>query len=113
MENTRSNEYGKGYEGEYSESGFLKFVRNFAKKFPGIREAVAMFYCLKDSDTPVWVKGIIVGVLGYLICPVDAVPDPIPVIGLLDDLGVLAGAYAIIRTHIKDEHWAMADELLG
>ena len=34
-------------------------------------------------------KAIIIGALGYLISPLDAVPDAIPIAGLSDDLGVL------------------------
>lgn len=34
-------------------------------------------------------KAIIVGALGYLISPLDVVPDAIPIIGLGDDLAVL------------------------
>ena len=36
------------------------------------------------------VKTIVVSALAYLLCPVDAVPDFIPGVGLTDDLGSLA-----------------------
>ena len=32
---------------------------------------------------------MIIGALGYLISPLDVVPDAIPIAGLADDLGVL------------------------
>lgn len=34
-------------------------------------------------------KAIIVGALGYLISPIDVIPDAIPIVGLTDDLAVL------------------------
>ena len=37
--------------------------------------ALVLFYCLKDRDTPAWARGIIVGALGYLVLPLDMVPD--------------------------------------
>ncbi len=37
--------------------------------------AITLYHCLRDSDTPAWAKGVIVGALGYLILPVDMVPD--------------------------------------
>ena len=40
------------------------------------------------------------GALAYFISPIDAIPDPIPVIGFTDDLGVLIGAVATIAMHI-------------
>ena len=34
-------------------------------------------------------KAIIIGALGYMISPLDVVPDAIPIVGLTDDLAVL------------------------
>ena len=34
-------------------------------------------------------KAIIIGALGYLISPMDIVPDAIPIAGLSDDIAVL------------------------
>lgn len=33
---------------------------------------------------------VIAGALGYLVCPVDLTPDAIPLVGLVDDVGVIA-----------------------
>lgn len=75
-----------------------------------VGQALSMYYALQDSDTPAWAKGIIVGSLGYLISPLDAIPDVIPIAGLTDDIGVLAAAIAAIAMHIKAEHKAEADK---
>ncbi len=34
-------------------------------------------------------KAMIIGALGYLISPLDVIPDAIPIAGLSDDLAVL------------------------
>jgi uncharacterized membrane protein YkvA (DUF1232 family) len=54
---------------------------------------------MNDSRVPAWIKiGIPVIVLIYFITPVDLIPDFIPVLGQLDDLGVLLlGMSLIIR----------------
>ena len=51
-------------------------------------------------------KAIIIGSLGYLISPIDLIPDFIPVVGLMDDASVLSLAiYKIISNsnNIDDE----------
>ena len=70
--------------------------------------ALILFYCLRDRDTPAWAKSVIVGALGYLILPVDLIPDVIPVVGYADDWGVIVAALASVTAYIKDEHKAKA-----
>ena len=48
-------------------------------------------------------KAIIIGSLGYLISPLDLIPDCIPVIGLMDDASALMFAYYRIQNEIDDE----------
>ncbi|MBS1912797.1 MAG: DUF1232 domain-containing protein [Bacteroidetes bacterium] len=43
----------------------------------------------RDKDTPWWRKLAVVAAVAYVISPVDAIPDWIPVLGWLDDIGVL------------------------
>lgn len=51
---------------------------------------------LRSKDVPWWKKGL--GVLGvlYIVWPFDIIPDLIPIIGWLDDLGVLAALIAFV-----------------
>ncbi len=44
---------------------------------------------MRDKDTPKYVKAVIAGALGYLVLPIDIVPDTIPVLGWIDDVAVL------------------------
>lgn len=64
-----------------------------------LREALRLFAILRDPETPLWAKGLIVGALGYFICPVDLVPDFLPG-GLLDDVAVMA--FALTRLAALD-----------
>ena len=78
---------------------------------------LTLFYCLKDRDTPAWAKGVIVGALGYLIMPIDLIPDMIPGAGYGDDWGAIVAALSTVAAYIKDAHKAKAhaqtDRLLG
>ena len=65
---------------------------------------LTLFYCLQDKDTPKWAKGVIIGALGYLIMPLDLIPDVIPGAGYGDDWGALVAALGTVAAYIKDEH---------
>lgn len=79
--------------------------------------ALTLFYCLQDRDTPTWAKGVIVGVLGYLVLPTDLIPDIIPGAGFTDDWGAIVAAIGTVAAYIKDEHKSKAaaqvERLLG
>lgn len=55
---------------------------------------------LCDPQTPIWVKGLCIAVLGYLIVPTDAVADFVPVLGYGDDLAALTAAIAAIAASL-------------
>ena len=101
------------YEDDFSEGEFIKLIRKVAGIVPFAKDAVSMYYCFTDDDTPIWVKTSIVGALGYFICPIDAIPDAMPIVGWLDDAGVISAAYAVIKSYIKEEHIRKAEEFLN
>ena len=51
--------------------------------------ALILYYTLQSDKVSAANKAMIIGALGYLISPLDVVPDAIPIAGLADDLGVL------------------------
>lgn len=91
---------------EYKDESFWKKITDLALNAGKevVEKALTLYFCLIDSDTPSWAKGVIVSALGYFIVPMDAIPDPTPVVGFSDDLGALASAIAIVAAHIKPEH---------
>lgn len=48
-------------------------------------------------------KALAIAALVYLISPIDAVPDFIPVLGLLDDVGVILSAAASLASELRDD----------
>lgn len=91
---------------------FWPKLQKFLSRVPFAERAVAGYYCAFDPATPIKVKGILLAALAYFIMPVDVIPDMILGLGFTDDLTVLATAYALIQSHMKDEHWDKARETL-
>ena len=88
---------------------FWPKLKRVMSKVPFARDAAAAYYCAIDRDTPLRAKGIILAALAYFIMPMDAVPDVLAVIGFTDDIAVITAALAMIRAHIKMEHYEAAD----
>src|SRR5947209_11425437 len=71
---------------------FAAKAKHYLRQLPLAHETVAMYFCLLDSRTPIWVKATAAAALAYFILPFDAMPDLLPIVGLSDDAGVLAAA---------------------
>lgn len=95
----------KKYEKEFSEDKFWSKIKKYAKKagYETIEMALILYYTLKDSKTPTWAQGTILGSLGYFISPIDAILDVVPVVGYTDDLAVLGAAFAAVAMHITQD----------
>ena len=99
------DENNENYEKYYSEEGLMDKLKKFAKK-AGIKTvyaALLLYYVLLSKDVPLKEKGLIIGALGYLILPVDLIPDAIPVLGFTDDLAALAYAIHAVRSYVSPE----------
>ena len=53
-----------------------------------------------EYPLPAWAIATIIGAIIYVVSPIDAVPDIIPVAGWLDDAGVVAAAIGALGTVI-------------
>ena len=101
------------YQSKYSDAGFWAKVKNHAKKAGKkvIFDALTLYFALQDDDTPAWARAVIIGALGYLIFPLDLIPDFKPVIGFSDDTMMLAMALAAVAVHVKDQHRQQAKDV--
>ena len=54
----------------------------------------SLYKMARDPEVPWQFKAVAVGALVYLISPIDAVPDLLPLVGLLDDVAVITAAVA-------------------
>jgi len=93
------------YEKHYSEEDFWAKMKTAAKK-AGVKVvygALKLYYAALPSETPMWAKAVIYGALGYLILPIDVIPDALPGVGFIDDLAMIATALALVAVHITGE----------
>lgn len=79
------------YKDKFSNSKFVEKIQRVAKRAGAklVYVALILFYTLQSDKVSLKDKAMIVGALGYLISPLDVVPDAIPIAGLGDDLVVL------------------------
>ena len=103
------------YSDRFSAKGFIEKISRIAKR-AGVKlvySALVLFYTLQSSEVPVKDKAIIIGALGYLISPLDVLPDAIPIVGLSDDLSVLVYVISKVWTDVPEDVKAKAMEKLS
>lgn len=74
---------------EYVEERLWEKVERIGRKISFAKDIKALFNYLIDPSVAWYRKSIVVGALIYFISPIDAIPDIAPLIGYLDDLGVI------------------------
>lgn len=101
-----------GYAKEYSEDGFWAKVKKSAAKAGEavIFNALKLYYALISNKTPWEHKTAIVGALGYLILPIDLIPDAIIGVGYTDDAAALMAALKFVSDDITPEIIAKAEQ---
>lgn len=101
---TTMGEYQK-YEKEYSEGSLWNTVKKWSSKLgeEAIYNICLLYYLAKSPNLPTSEKMKVLGALGYLILPVDAIPDFIPLAGLTDDIGAIAYLIKSLVTYITPE----------
>src|SRR4030065_765664 len=61
-------------------------------------EVYALYLAYKDSRTPWYARIFTALVVAYAFSPIDLIPDPIPVLGYLDDLVLIPiGIYLALK----------------
>jgi len=92
------------YEKHFSFNGLMTKIKDTAKKagLKAIYMALLLYYALESPTISTFDKAIIYGALGYFISPIDIVPDILPLIGLSDDIAVLAWAFSRVKHNVTD-----------
>lgn len=90
----------------------LATARKAARQIPFMEDVVAGYYCALDPATPGKVRVTVLAALAYFVLPVDTIPDFLIGVGFGDDATVLMAAIAMVRGHIRDDHYDAAREAL-
>lgn len=83
------------------QAGFSQKIRGLNRKLRFITDAIALFRYMSDPDVHWSKKAIVVGALLYFIIPVDSIPDIAPIVGYLDDAGVVTAAVKYLGKQLK------------
>ncbi len=112
------------YKDKFSREKFVEKISRIAKRAGAklVYAALLLYYTLENDKVSFKDKAIIIGALGYLISPLDVIPDAIPIAGLGDDLAVLVYVLHKVWGEVSEEvkqkaknklnTWFDADELL-
>ena len=89
----------KNYQKFYSNNKFWEKLKNYAKSLgkEAVYHILIIYYLMIDANTPWNYKILIASALGYLILPLDAIPDTIPVVGFTDDIAAIAAVYKVVK----------------
>jgi uncharacterized membrane protein YkvA (DUF1232 family) len=61
-------------------------------------EVYSLYIAYKDKRTPWYAKVFAAMVVGYAFSPIDLIPDPIPILGYLDDLVLIpVGVFLAVK----------------
>ena len=61
------------------------------------RETLVMYASIRDPRTPWYAKAAAGCVVAYALSPIDLIPDPVPVLGYLDDLILIPLGVWLVR----------------
>lgn len=91
------------YAGKFSAGDFTEKISRIAKRAGAklVYAALILFYTLQSDKVSAKDKAIIIGALGYMISPLDVVPDAVPIVGLTDDMAVLL--YVLKKIWVDEE----------
>ena len=94
------------YSGKFSANDFVEKISRIAKRAGAklVYAALLLYYTLQSDKVSTADKAIIIGALGYLISPLDVIPDAIPIAGLTDDLAVVI--------YVLKKVWDSVDETI-
>lgn len=96
---------------KYIDEKIPRKLSSVKKKISFIEDIIALYNYLKDDSVKWYRKLIVVSALIYFIFPIDTIPDLAPLVGYLDDLGVIMAAIKYIGSEIKPYYRTPAEKI--
>ena len=75
--------------------------------------SLILYYTLQSPKVSKRDKALIIGALGYMISPLDVLPDAYPIVGLSDDLAVLLFVLQRVWSNVDPDIQQRAHERLA
>ncbi len=102
------------YKDRFTKNGFVEKISRIARRAGSklVYAALLLYYTLESDKISLKDKAIIIGALGYLISPLDVIPDAIPIAGLGDDLAVLIYVLNKVWGNVNEDVKAKSREKL-
>ncbi len=103
------------YKDKFSQQGFIDKISRIAKRAGAklVYAALVLYYTLQSDQVSLKDKTVIIGALGYLISPLDVIPDAVPIAGLTDDLTVLIYVVNKVWNNVGEDVKTKAREKLS
>jgi uncharacterized membrane protein YkvA (DUF1232 family) len=80
--------------------------KSWKQRANGLKEDVyALALAVKDPRVPWYAKVLAVIIVGYVLSPIDPIPDFIPIIGYFDELIVVPLGIIILGKMIPEKVW--------
>jgi len=84
----------------YVDDNLWSKVQRVGKKISFVKDIKALYAYMKDPFVSWHRKAIVVMGLIYFISPIDTIPDIAPLIGYLDDLGVITALIKFLGSEL-------------
>jgi len=85
---------------QYVDENLWQKVEKLGSKIRFAKDVKALYRYMKDKYVPWYRKSIVIAALIYFISPIDTIPDLAPLIGYLDDLGVIMAVTKFLGNEI-------------
>lgn len=85
----------------------MRQLAQWKQRIKSLRDDTGVLYfACRHPLTPWYAKVFAVCVVAYLFCPLDLIPDPIPILGQLDDLIIVPLGIIMVRALIPEHIFA-------
>jgi uncharacterized membrane protein YkvA (DUF1232 family) len=96
----KSNKEDYDLETAFVEENLWSKMQRVGKKISFAKDIVALYNYMKDPFVSWHRKAIVVAGLVYFISPIDTIPDVAPLVGYLDDLGVITALIKFLGSEL-------------
>lgn len=103
------------YQDKFSKDNLLLKLQHYRRDIglTVLYNVLQLWYVLQKPEVPAKNKAVIMGALGYLISPLDFIPDLTPILGYNDDAAAILFALYMVRQYVDDEVKAQAKARLA